>query len=110
MDRHRHEEPEPGRVNARDAALRRTRGLIAGVVAAAVALSGLLSVVAAQAFKGHTKGAAPAARSDDAQSGSQVPGPDSIPQAQGDPAPLQPPAQPPAASDPAPDPQVSGGS
>lgn len=99
-------------MRARDAALRRTRALIVGVAAGAVALSGLLSVVAAQAFKGHTATAAPATQSD----GTSVPGPQSIPQAQGDDAaPLQPPAQPPAASDPqssapAPEPQVSGGS
>jgi len=109
MDPHRHEGTgsEPSRRRARDVALRRTRRLIAGVAAGAVALSGLLSVVAAQAFKGHTTSATPTTRSD-------VPGPQSIPRAQDDDAaPLQPPAQPPAASDQqpsAPAPQVSGGS
>jgi hypothetical protein len=98
---------EPARRRTRDAALRRTRVLVAGVVAGAVALSGLLSVVAAQAFKGHAKTATPATRSDRAQ----VPGPQAIPQAQDDDAtPLQAPSRPPAASDPAPQPQVSGGS
>jgi len=94
---------------ARDAALRRTRAIIAGVAAGAVALSGLLSVVAADAFKG---GQAPT----DAQTRSadtRVPGADSIPPATSGGEPLQPPAQPPAAADPqpsAPQPQVSGGS
>jgi hypothetical protein len=99
---------EPGRLRARDAALRRTRGVIVGVAAGAVALSGLLSIVAAQAFKGHTKVAAPAARS----GGVQVPGPQAIPRG-ADATPLQPPEQPPAAPDSqpsAPEPQVSGGS
>jgi hypothetical protein len=83
--------------------------MIAGVAAAAVALSGLLSVVAAQAFKGHQQPAATTTQAD----GVRVPGPDSVPSIAGDSAPLQPPAQPPAASDPqpsAPEPQVSGGS
>jgi hypothetical protein len=108
MDPHRERTGyDAGRVHARDAALRRTRRLIAGVAAGAVALSGLLSVVAAQAFKGHATTTAPAARSQRAQ----VPGPQAIPATgDGEAAPLQPPAQPPAASDPAPQPQVSGGS
>ena len=111
MDPHRADaRAESGRARARDVALRRTRRLITIVAAGAVALSGLLSVVAAQAFKGHTQtaqAATPAARSD----GAQVPGPQSIPRAGADDAaPLQPPAQPPAASIPAPEPQVSGGS
>src|SRR5689334_4027945 len=102
-----HATSEPGRVRARDAALRQTRRLIAIVAAGAVALSGLLSVVAAQALKGHPRTAGPAARTE----GAQVPGPQSIRQAGADgTAPLQPPAQPPAASTPAPEPQVSGGS
>src|SRR5690349_13395269 len=42
-------------VDARDRALRRTRGAIAAVAAGAAAASGLLSVVAAQAFKGHAQ-------------------------------------------------------
>jgi hypothetical protein len=54
-----HRSESPGRV--RDAALRRTRAMIAGVTAGAVALSGALSVVAAQAFKGHTRQPTPAA-------------------------------------------------
>ena len=97
---------EPGRARARDAALRLTRGLIVSIAAGAVALSGVLSVVAAQAFNGHSSSATPA-RSERVG----VPGPQSIPQAGTDDAtPLQPPAQPPASSDPAPTPQVSGGS
>ena len=44
---------DASRVRLRDTALRRTKVLIAGIAAAAVALSGLFSVVAAQAFKGH---------------------------------------------------------
>lgn len=100
----------------RDAALRRTRVMIAGVAAGAVGVSGLLSVVAAQAFKGrpqrvagHTWAhAAPVPRT-------HVPGPQAIPPIAGAPAPLQPPAQPPAAPTPqpvapGPAPQVSGGS
>jgi len=74
---------------------------------AAVALSGFLSVVAAQAFKGRAQGAAPTPSSADQTS------PDRIPPATDDAEPLQPPAQPPAAADPqpsAPAPQVSGGS
>jgi hypothetical protein len=97
---------QPGQQRARDAALRRTRAIVAGVAAGAVALSGLFSVVAAQAFKGHTR-AATTTRADGAP---RVPGPDSVPSIAGDAAPLQPPAQPPAASDPQPEPQVSGGS
>jgi hypothetical protein len=45
--------PESGPARARDAARRRSRAIIAGIAAGAVALSGLFSVVAAQAFKGH---------------------------------------------------------
>jgi hypothetical protein len=93
---------------ARDAAIRRTRMVIAGIAAGAVALSGLFSVVAAQAFKGHQQGAATATAAADAPAPTPPP-------AGADPAPLQPPAQPPAASRtpdaaPAPQPQVSGGS
>jgi hypothetical protein len=100
------ERAEADRRRARDAALRWTRGVIVSVAAGAVALSGVLSVVAAQAFSGHSNSAAPA-RSE----GVRVPLPQAIPQAgDDDAAPLQPPAAPPAASDPAPAPQVSGGS
>jgi hypothetical protein len=93
---------------ARDAAIRRTRKIIAGIAASAVALSGLFSVVAAQAFKGHQQGSVTATPADNAP----TPAP---PPAGADPTPLQPPAQPPAASrtpdaTPAPQPQVSGGS
>jgi hypothetical protein len=108
------ERAESGRIMARDAALRRTRAAIAGIAAGAVALSGVLSVVAAQAFKGHPqRRAAAAARTRDARV--RVPGPQSVPAIAGRPAPLRPPAQPPAApapqpAAPAPDPQVSGGS
>ena len=118
--------PQPDRVRTRDSALRVTRGAIAGVAAGAVALSGVLSVVAAQAFKGRPHRAAtrtasarapiaPAPRATRVH----VPGPESVPSIANDPAPLQPPAQPPAAppasvpqpSAPAPAaPQVSGGS
>ena len=41
------------RSHTRDKALRRTRALVAGAAAGAVGLSGVLSAVAAQAFKGH---------------------------------------------------------
>jgi hypothetical protein len=106
MEPHHRHGAERDRLRARDAALRWTRGLIIGVATGAVALSGALSVVAAQAFKGHSSSAAPAQ-----SERVGVPGPQAIPQAGDDDAtPLQPPAQPPAASDPAPAPQVSGGS
>ena len=94
------------RVRLRDTALRRTKVLIAGIAAAAVGLSGLFSVVAAQAFKGHQQPATTATRTDDG-------GSPAAPSTTDDPAPLQPPAQPPAASTPQPSdspPQVSGGS
>jgi hypothetical protein len=103
----------------RDAALRRTRAIVAGVAAAAVGLSGTLSVVAAHAFKGHSQGSstAPVAKASDRGRLPRVsvPGPQRIPSISGQAAPLQPPAQPPAATPdtqpaPAPAPQVSGGS
>jgi hypothetical protein len=109
---------DPGKVTrarARDALLRRTRTAMVAISAVAVALSGALSAVAAQAFKGHQAGAArPAARSA-APRPVQVPTPERIPAIAGQPAPLQPPAAPPAAATPepaapAPAPQVSGGS
>jgi hypothetical protein len=104
------------RVRRRDVALRRTRGLVASVAAAAVGLSGLASVVAAQAFKGHHRRALPPAPVRRARTPHvHVPAPDRIPPIAGDPAPLQPPAQPPAPAPAAPTPsapapQVSGGS
>ena len=103
------------RTRARDALLRRTRGAMVVVSAAAVALSGVLSVVAAQAFKGHQAEAAQPAAAPSASRRVHVPAPDRIPAVAGQPAPLAPPAQPPAsvAPDPAPPaaaPQVSGGS
>jgi hypothetical protein len=107
-----HSGSRSARVRARDVAVRRTRGIVIGVAAGAVALSGVFSVVAAQAFKGHTQRPAPA--SSEPVSGTPVPGPDDVPSISGDPAPLQPPEQPPAATPqstaPAPEPQVSGGS
>ena len=108
--------------SARDTALRRMRAIVAGVAAAAVGLSGALSVVAAQAFKGHPRRVAPApvpvAKAGDSSPTPRVsvPRPQAIPSIDGQPAPLQPPAQPPAAQDtqpvpaPVPEPQVSGGS
>jgi hypothetical protein len=102
--------------------LRRTRAIVAGVAAAAVGLSGALSVVAAQAFKGHPQRLAPspvpvAKAGDSARTpGVSVPRPQPIPSIEGQPAPLQPPEQPPAATQtqpapaPVPEPQVSGGS
>jgi hypothetical protein len=111
---------QSARLRARDAAVRRTRAIVVGVAAGAVALSGIFSVVAANAFKGRRPRAATAkatatATSSGATSGRRVPGPDSVPPIAGDPAPLQPPAQPPATpvpqpAAPAPAPQVSGGS
>jgi hypothetical protein len=122
-----HDDPamRSARARARDVAVRRTRGILVGVAAGAVALSGVFSVVAAQAFKGHSQrpattspDPAPATTGPDPApaSGTRVPGPDHIPSISGDPAPLQPPEQPPAADPqttapaPAPAPQVSGGS
>jgi hypothetical protein len=103
------------RVWRRDVALRRSRQLVAGVAVAAVGLSGLVSVVAARAFKGRQRGAparAPVQRARTPRV--QVPAPDRIPSIAGDPAPLQPPAQtpapPPVPAPTAPPPQVSGGS
>jgi hypothetical protein len=104
------------RVRRRDVALRRTRGLVVGVAAAAVGLSGLASVVAAQAFKGHQRRAvAPAPVQRARRPHVHVPAPERIPPIAGDPAPLQPPAQPPAPAPAPPAPstpalQVSGGS
>jgi hypothetical protein len=99
---------DTGRLRARDAAIRRTRMIIAGVVASAVALSGLFAGVAAQAFKGHQQSNATATPAGDAAAPAQ-------PAAGDDPGPLQPPSQPPSASRPQdsapqPEPQVSGGS
>jgi hypothetical protein len=91
--------------------------MIAGVAAGAVGLSGLLSVVAAQAFKGHPQrvGATTMRPQSVRARRVSVPGPEAVPSIAGEPAPLQPPAQPPAAATqpppaPAPEPQVSGGS
>ena len=102
------------RVRARDVAVRRTRGIVIGVAAGAVALSGVFSVVAAQAFKGRSQQPAATSSVPALAAGASVPGPDDIPSISGDPAPLQPPEQPPAAAPqttaPAPEPQVSGGS
>ncbi len=95
------------RLQARDAAIRRTRGIVVGVAAGAVALSGAFAAVAAHAFKGSSPNVAATV------SGAQVPGPQEVAPIAGDPAPLEPPAQPPAAAVPepsAPQPQVSGGS
>ncbi len=103
---------QSARLRARDAAVRRTRAIFVGVVAGAVGLSGVFSVVAAHAFKGR-QGRATTARARPSER--RVPGPDAVPRIAGDPAPLQPPAQPPATptpqpESPAPAPQVSGGS
>jgi hypothetical protein len=92
------------RLRARDAAIRRTRMIIAAVAASAVALSGLFAGVAAQAFKGHQPGAATAPQSGDAAAPAQ-------PASDEDTGPLQPPSQPPSAASPQDSvPQVSGGS
>ncbi len=106
---------QSARLRARDVAVQRTRAIVVVIVAAAVGLSGVFSVVAARAFKGRQVGAAPAASAGTQPSGRRVPGPDAVPRIAGDPAPLEPPAQPPAAptpqtQSPAPAPQVSGGS
>jgi hypothetical protein len=103
-----------GRVRARDALVRRTRGAVAAAAAAALALSGLLSAVAAHAFKGHQADAASPTATPAGPRHVHVPPPERIPAIAGQP-PLQPPSQPPATVTPdpvAPDPapQVSGGS
>jgi len=115
MPTHRIDPGKRSRARARDALLRRTRGSMVAVSAAAIALSGMLSVVAAQAFKGHRADAATPSAGSSTRRHVNVPAPDRIPAIAGAPAPLQPPAQPPAsaAPDPAPSvpaPQVSGGS
>ena len=106
-----HSGSQSARVQARDVAVRRTRAIVIGIAAGAVALSGVFSVVAAQAFKGHSQRPATSPKP---VSGMRVPGPDAVPAIGGDPVPLQPPEQPPAAASqstaPAPEPQVSGGS
>jgi hypothetical protein len=105
--------------------------MIAGATAGAVALSGALSVVAAQAFKGHAQPTSkpPATTTRHARPRTarvHVPGPQSVPAIAGQPAPLQPPAAAPAPAQPqpaapaappqpqpaapAPPPQTSGGS
>ncbi|WP_028063927.1 hypothetical protein [Solirubrobacter soli] len=101
------------RSRARDLAVRRTQAAIVAVVAGAAALSGVFSVVAARAFSGHPRTVAASRVDQPGASRSRVPGPDSIPAIEGDPAPLQPPAQPPSASVPDPAataPEVSQGS
>ncbi len=102
-------EHESARSRTRDAAVRRARGIAAGITAAAVVLSGACSALAAHAFKGHTTRPAPAAP----RASVRVPGPQTVPRIAGDRSPLQPPAAPPAAapSEPSgPAPEVSGGS
>jgi hypothetical protein len=104
--------------------------MIAGATAGAVALSGALSVVAAQAFKGQAQPTSkpPATTIRHARPSTarvHVPGPQSVPAIAGQPAPLQPPAAAPAPAQPqpaapapapaqpaapAPPPQTSGGS
>ena len=80
--------------STRDAALRRTRAIVAGVAAAAVGLSGALSVVAAQAFKGHPQRSGPSpvpvAKAGDRSRAPRVsvPRPQGIPSIDGQPAPL----------------------
>ena len=100
---------DSARLRTRDAAVRRTRAIVAGVAAGAVALSGACSALAAHAFKGHAT--APPRRPRRRRT-VHVPGPQTVPPIAGDPAPLQPPAEPPAAATPepsAPAPEVSGG-
>lgn len=99
---------DKSRLRARDAAIRRSRMIIAGVAASAVALSGLFAGVAAHAFKAHQQGTAAATPASDAGAPAQ-------PTAGDGPGPLQPPSEPPSASRPQasapqPEPQVSGGS
>jgi peptidoglycan DL-endopeptidase CwlO len=119
---------------ARDAALRRTRRLSRAVAVTAAGAFGLCSVVAAQAFKGHTgrrvaaSGAAVAAAPSPAATSRHAPAvavapPQHVPAIAGDPGSLSPPPAPPAAAPdpspppsaapapaPAPAPPVSGGS
>ena len=117
--------PPPGRrwdPRARDAALRRTRRVTALVAVAAAGGAGLLSVVAAQAFKGHSRGAAAARRGPatrpPAATRVSVPGPQDVPPISGQagavpapqPAPPPQPAPAPAPQPAAPAPVTSGGS
>ena len=107
---------------ARDAALRRTRRVARVLVVGAAALSGLFSVVAAQAFKGHGKAGAGAAGGAVASAGATtsrratvaVAPPQRVPSIAPPQAALQPPAaapapaqQTPAPAQPAPAPQAA---
>lgn len=108
--------------DARDAALRRTRRVARVLVVGAAALSGLFSVVAAQAFKGHGKAGAGAAGGAVASAGATasrratvaVAPPQRVPSIAPPQAALQPPAsapapaqQTPAPAQPAPAPQAT---
>ena len=105
-------EHENARFRTRDLAVRRTRVIVAGVAAGAVALSGACSALAARTFKGHaTSRTVAQAPADPTPPAVRVPGPQTVPPIAGDPAPLQPPAAPPAAAPPEPapaPPEVSG--
>lgn len=114
-DRHDADAPRRRELRRRrDQGLRRARAIVAGVAVGAVGASGMVAVVAAQAFKGRPRSVATATAAQPLNA-ARVPGPQAVPSIAGDPAPLRPPAQPPAAPSPtpapsAPAPQVSGGS
>jgi hypothetical protein len=131
-----HSQISPSR---RDRAVRRVRNLTWAVAAGTAGLATSLSVVAANAFKGHARNTAPGAAAAAAPKHKHkraperrvvVPGPQHVPSISGA-APLQPPAEPPStaptpapapatptpapatpapAPAPAPQPQTSGGS
>lgn len=109
--------------SGRDRALRRLHRARWAIGAAAAGLTALLSITAADAFRGHTGSgkvvSAPVRRRAQPPVRVTVPRPQGVPAIVGSPAPLQPPAAPPAAAPPppaptpaapVPAPQVSGGS
>jgi hypothetical protein len=98
--------PPRAAIAARDAALRRASGLTRWIVALAIALTGLLSAVAAQAFHGHKRNGTARSAASQTTSREATPAP-AAPQT--DDPPLQPPAETPQPSQAAP-PAVSGGS
>src|SRR3954452_22108822 len=72
------QEPDSSRYRARDVAVRRTRAIVVGVAAGAVALSGAGSFLAARAFKGHTTSSVTPAPTDSTAL-ARVPGPQAVP-------------------------------
>jgi hypothetical protein len=96
----------PQSTKARDAGLALVTRLNGWLVTGAIAVSGLLSLVAAHAFHGHSAGAATTS----AARGSPASRPAPQPSTAGGSSSLQQPAQTPSAAPAAPSPAVSGGS